>query len=311
MRGKGLSSEPRVVHASRSMLGEGPAWDGDRNQLLWVDILGEPGGSGGVVRLAEFDGDHLTVTAEYAVGEHVGVAVPALGGGWLLAAGKGFAHLAETGTVTTLAAPEAANPVGTRMNDGACDPQGRFWAGSLAYDETPGAGSLYRLDHDGRVTVVLRGLTIPNGLGWSPDGQTMYVTDSAPGTVTAYRFEAETGEISEPRPLISLSAEAGVPDGLSVDVDGNLWIAVWGGAEVRRYAPDGSLSATIAMPVSQPSSCCFGGPDRDVLFITSARVGLSEADLAAEPAAGAVFAMRTDTAGAPVRRYAGRTAPSS
>jgi sugar lactone lactonase YvrE len=182
------------------------------------------------------------------------------------------------------------------MNDGACDPQGRFWAGSMALDETPGAGSLYRLDPDGDVTVVQRGLTIANGLGWSPDGTTMYHADSGAGTVTAYDFDGARGEIERPR--VAVRPEHGAPDGLTVDEEGMLWVALFGGSAVVRYDPEGRELARVPLPVSQATSCAFVGTR---LFITTAARDVA----GAEPDAGRVFAADAGVSGPPAVPFAG------
>ena len=174
-----------------------------------------------------------------------------------------------------LAQPEAGR-TDVRMNDGACDPQGRFWAGTMAYDESPGAGTLYRLELDGSCTTVLTGLTIANGIGWSPDGSTMYLNDSGTGCLEVFRFEMSTGAITNRRTLVRSDQPGVVPDGLTVDEEGGIWVALWGGGAVNRYAPDGSLLASLELPVERPTSCAFGGPDRATLFITTAREGLDD-----------------------------------
>jgi sugar lactone lactonase YvrE len=182
------------------------------------------------------------------------------------------------------------------MNDGACDPQGRFWAGSMALDERPGAGSLYRLDRGGEVTTVLSSLTIANGLGWSPDGATMYHADSGPGTITAYDFDAASGQLDRPR--IIVRPRRGVPDGLTVDDEGLLWVALFGGACVVRYHPAGREVARIPLPVSQPTCCALVGTR---LFITTASRDVA----AAEPDAGRLFVAEVGVAGPPAVPYTG------
>jgi sugar lactone lactonase YvrE len=154
-------------------------------------------------------------------------------------------------------------------------PTGRFWAGTMAYDEAPGAGVLYRLELDGTCTTVLTGLTISNGIGWSPDDATMYLTDSGTSHVEAFDFDGATGHLtpaSHPGPH---PAAGGAPDGLTVDQDGGIWVALWGGGAVQRYGPDRALLTTVSLPVDQPTSCAFGGPDQATLFVTSARAGLA------------------------------------
>jgi sugar lactone lactonase YvrE len=192
------------------------------------------------------------------------------------------------------------------MNDGACDPQGRFWAGTMAYDESPGAGTLYRLELDGHCSTMLTGVTISNGIGWSPDGATMYFSDSGAGSVDAFDFDGLTGAISARRTLVHIDQPGIAPDGLTVDEQGDIWVALWGGWAVHRYAPDGSLRATIDIPAAQATSCAFGGGDRSTLFVTSARVRLEEAALERQPDAGRVFSVvDLDARGAGCAAYRG------
>jgi sugar lactone lactonase YvrE len=254
--------------------GEGPHWDAERGQLLWVDILA------GRIFVGHPTGSSVEVVRTLEVGRHVGAVVPWARGGWLAAAAKGFIHISEDGGVKELAQPEAGSPVDTRMNDGTCDPQGRLWAGSMAYNETPGAGSLYRVDLDGSIEQVLDQVTISNGLGWSTDGTTMYITDTGPGRIDAYDFDPATGAISDRREFFSGIAGRGAPDGLAVDSEGCIWTAQWGGGVVLRLDASGEVIGEVEMPVSQPTSCCFGGSNLDTLFISSAKVGLDGENLA-------------------------------
>jgi sugar lactone lactonase YvrE len=231
---------------------------------------------------------------------------PAAVGGYVLAAGPGFLFVDEAGSTYELAQPESGDP-GVRMNDGACDRQGRFWAGTMAYDESPGAGKLYRLELDGSATTVLTGLTISNGLGWSPDGNRMYLNDSGSGCVYAFRFDGASGVISDRRTLVHVDQPPVVPDGLTVDEEGAIWVALWNGAAVHRYAPDGSLLARVEVPAQRPTSCAFGGPARDTLFVTTARTGLDADALARHPHSGRVFSIHgLGVRGAPCLPYRGR-----
>ena len=282
-------------------LSEGPRWDEERQELLWVDILGS--------------GFHrATVTADgapdrvrtMALDRHIGAAAPVAGGGYVLAAGQGFLFVDEADLVLELVQPEAGR-VDVRMNDGACDPQGRFWAGTMAYDESPGAGTLYRLELDGRCSTVLTGLTISNGIGWSPDGETMYLSDSGTRLVEAFDFDGVTGEIDERRTLVQMDRPGMAPDGLTVDEQGDLWVAFYGGWAVNRYGPDGSLRGTVSIPVAQATSCAFGGEDRRILFVTTGRERLEGPALERQPDAGRVFAVTgLDARGAACAPYRGR-----
>jgi len=287
------------------LLSEGPRWDGSRGELLWVDILrsalhrARPGVSGALDPVQ-------TVTLD----RHVGAVAPATGGGFVLAAATGFLHVDEGGAVRELVQPEAGRG-DVRMNDGACDAQGRFWAGTMAYDESPGAGALHRLELDGSCTTVLTGLTISNGIGWSPDGATMYLSDSGTARIDAFDFDAGAGAIARRRTIIEIDEPGVAPDGLTVDDDGAIWVALWDGAAVRRYAPDGTLLATVPFPVDRPTSCAFGGPEHATLYVTTARQGLDGPALARQPDAGRLFRVEgLGVTGPPCAPYRGRIRPS-
>jgi sugar lactone lactonase YvrE len=192
------------------------------------------------------------------------------------------------------------------MNDGACDPQGRFWAGTMAYAETPGAGTLYRLDPDGTATAMVSGTTISNGLGWSADGTTLWFADSGNGTVDAFDFDPQTATVTARRTVITVDRGHGAPDGLAVDAQDNIWVAIWDGAEVRRYTRDGELTGRIRLPVGRPTSCCFGGSDLTTIFISTARTGLTRDQLRAQPDAGRLFRADTGTRGVVQPAYIAR-----
>jgi len=223
-----------ACNTEQTQLGEGIRWDGRRSELLAVDIL-----AGRVARGLLRNDDLIERVGVYQLPGTVGMIAPIQGDdGWVLGAGRGFVHLALDGTQRTIA---QVAPAGTRMNDGACDPQGRFWGGTLADDHHTGGGALYRLDRTGRTEVVLEGLTISNGIGWSPDGRTMYLVDSGPRVVHAFTFDGDRGTISAGRVLVTVPEDIGAPDGMTVDAAGDLWVAIYGGGRVNRYAPDGSL----------------------------------------------------------------------
>ncbi len=282
------------------VLSEGPRWHAERQELLWVDILG--------CRLHRArlrpDGGPDQVES-ILVDRHVGAVAPAVDGGYVLAAGGGFLFVADDGSVLELAQP-AAGHGDVRMNDGACDALGRFWAGTMAYDESPGAGALYRLELDGTWTTQLTGLGISNGIGWSPNGATMYLADSGTSCVDAFGFDGATGTIRDRHTLVHVDEPGVVPDGLTVDAEGGIWVALWDGGRLHRYAPDGSLTATVALPVRRPTSCAFGGHDLATLFVTTALVGLEDEALVTERGDGLVFAIRgLGVRGMPCRHYQG------
>jgi sugar lactone lactonase YvrE len=282
--------------ADQDQLGEAARWDARRNELLHVDIL-----AGCVHRHGVENDGSLVAVRSYRVPGTVSAVAPIQDDeGWLLAAGRGFAHLSPDGSVRALA--EAA-PAGTRMNDGACDPHGRFWAGTLADDHRPGGGALYRLDARGETELVLDDLTISNGLGWSPDGRTMYLADSGLHSVRAFAFDAERGTISGGRVLIDVAEEIGAPDGLAVDADGDLWVAIFGGGRVRRYAPDGALRQELFLPARETTSCAFAGPGLSRLYVTTATENWSDEERRAEPGAGLVYRLDTDATGVPAAPF--------
>jgi sugar lactone lactonase YvrE len=295
-------TEPNVAVWSETpgVLSEGPRWHAERQELLWVDILGCS------LHRARLGADGRPDQVEsIPVDRHVGAVAPAAEGGYVLAAGGGFLFVTDDRSVVELAQPASAHGE-VRMNDGACDALGRFWAGTMAYDESPGAGALYRLELDGTCTTQLTGLGISNGIGWSPDGATMYLVDSGTGGIDAFAFDAPAGMIHDRRPFVQIDEPGVVPDGLTVDAEGDIWVALWGGGRVHRYSSDGSLVATIALPVPRPTSCAFGGHDLTTLFVTTARAGLEEEELVKHRGDGLVFAVRgLGASGLPCQPYRG------
>jgi sugar lactone lactonase YvrE len=280
---------------AQAELAEGPFWDAATERLLWVDILP------GVVHRCDDTGGR---TEDRAFGPTVGAAVPRATGGLVLAAGDGFVLLDEDGEVERRIPVEADRP-GTRMNDAACDPAGRLWAGSMVEDQSAPDAALYRLDADGTVARVLTGITVSNGTGWSPDGSTMYYVDSPTGGVDRFDFDVDAGTLRGRRRLADVPTADGDPDGLCVDETGCLWVAVWGAGQVRRYTPDGALDTIVEVPATQTTSCAFGGPGLRQLFITTARVGLTAQERAEQPYAGALFVCEPGTAGSVTPTFAG------
>lgn len=283
-------SQAIACTTEQNLLGEGARWDDRRDELLRVDIL-----AGRVFRdRVEPDGSLEPIEA-YQIPGTVGAITPIEGdNGWLLAAGQGFVHLHPDGSQRRLL---DVAPSGTRMNDAACDPQGRFWAGTLAGDHHAGGGALFRLDGTGHAEPILDGLTIPNGLGWSPDGETMYLVDSGPGVVLAFSFDGEQGAITRMRVLVSIDGSVGAPDGLTVDAAGDLWVAIYGGSQIRRYSPAGSLLQVLTVPAEQSTSCAFGGAAMSTLFVTTGTENWSGKQRREEPTAGLVYRVDTDATG--------------
>ena len=295
---------PAIRRASAELIldahavhGEGPAWDAASARLLWVDMMAErlhmttPGGEDEVVAYRQL----------------VCVAVPRASGGLALALGDGFWLQDHDGTLRQVSAIEQPDPpVGAvRMNDGKCDPAGRFWAGSMAYDARPGAGSLYRLDPDGETHEILREVTISNGLAWMPDVRTMLFIDTPTQRVDAFDMDPTTGAISNRRPLVEIPAAAGMPDGMTIDDEGCLWVALWEGGAVHRYTPEGRLDTVIDLPCTNVTSCCFGGADLDDLYITTSSLGLSDELRASQPSAGGLFRYRPGVTGPAAVPFAG------
>jgi sugar lactone lactonase YvrE len=280
----------RGAAAEPALLGEAPVWDAARAELVWVDIDGE------LVHRRAADGTEQSLDA----GQPVGCAVPRAEGGLALALRDGFALVSPAGAAPRLVAPVERSRSDTRMNDGACDSRGRLWAGTMSLRGDTRAAALYRLDPDLTVTRVLPGLSISNGLGWSPDDRLMYHVDTPRRRIDVYEFDALRGALGARRAAIPVAPEHGRPDGLAVDAEGGLWLALWGGGAVQRYAPDGGVDARVELPVSQVTSCCFGDADLGTLFVTSAARGAEH-----EPLAGSLFACRPGVRGLPATPFAG------
>jgi sugar lactone lactonase YvrE len=282
-------------------LGEGPWYDGSNGRAYWVDILGSR------ILWRELG----TGTAgELSTPGHVGAAVPRTGGGLVLCLPDGPLLRDPDGTLHRIGGYPAADGGSTvdgnaprlRSNDAKADPAGRLWLGTMAYDNTPGAGALYLLRPGAPAPErILGDVTISNGLGWSPGGETMYYIDTPTGRVDRYEFDMATGRLGDRRRYVSIAPEHGFPDGLCVDADGCVWVALWGGGAVRRYTPDGSLDREVRVPTPQTTSCTFAGPDLDLLVITTAADGLP-----GDPHAGLTYACTPgDARGRPVDRFAG------
>jgi sugar lactone lactonase YvrE len=266
--------------------GEGPVWSPRWGGLRWVDML-----RGDVLQLAE-DGS----VARTHVDDVAAALRPRRGGGAVIGVRRGFALEDPDGSVTHL--PELWSGDDVRMNEGTCDPDGRFLCGTMAYDERPGAGSLFRLDPDRTVTVVLEGVTISNGLEWSPDGTRAYYVDTPTREISVFDYDG-AGELHDRRPFASVDA---MPDGLTVDADGGVWVALYDGRAVQHFGPDGTRGAQVRVPEGRVTACTFGGEDLDRLFITTSREGLSPAE---EPSAGSLHLADVGVRGLPAREFAG------
>ncbi len=288
-----MSQSPvQPVLAARARLGECPVWDAQQQQLYWIDIYNH--------RVHQFD-PATGNSRWFETGDLVSAIALAGDNRLLLALRDRLAWLdTQTAQISVLHQIEFPYP-DTRPNDGKCDPQGRFWIGSIS--ETTGQAALYRYDSDGSLHLMETGLTISNGLGWSPDGATFYLTDSPRRQIYAYDFEAETGSISNRRVLVDLGDEPVEPDGLAVDSQGNLWSALWDGWAVVCFSPAGQELQRVKMPVQRPTCVTFGGADFSDLYITSASVGLSQKEIQQGLYAGDLFRFSPDIPGMPTHSF--------
>ncbi|MFG3284489.1 SMP-30/gluconolactonase/LRE family protein [Streptomyces sp. NPDC048111] len=250
-----------VAVREAAALGEGPTWDAASGRLIWVDIL-----SSRIHTYHPGTGRRTVMPTE----QHVGAAKPRAGGGLVVNLRDGIGLYGPEGSRSFRWLLRDPVP-GRRANDAAVAPDGALWAGTMRYDEAPGGGTLARVAPDGRSTTVLGDVSVSNGIGWSPDGQLMYYIDTPTRTVDVFDFD---GQLAHNRkPFTSVETGAGHPDGLTVDAAGGVWVALWDGGAVHRYAPDGSLDHVVELPVRRPTACAFGGPGLTDLYITSARVG--------------------------------------
>lgn len=283
-----------LIAESGDQLGECPIWDERGQALYWVDSRGPA-----VKRLAIDTGAVKVISVAEVIGS---IAFRERGG--MLAATKSGIHFLDpdSGVLTPAARPEPHLP-DNRFNDGRCDRQGRFWAGTMSDVRRDPAGTLYRLDADLNCTPLRNAIIIPNSLSWSPDGRTMYFADTYRHTIWAWDYDPASGAATRER--VFADTGAGRPDGSCVDADGCLWNAEYGAARLVRYTPDGKLDRVIGLPVDNPTCCCFGGARMDELYITSARQRLTPEALAKQPLAGSVFALRPGVCGLPESRFAG------
>lgn len=301
-----------LAYPARAELGEGPVWDDLTQALVWVDIM-----AGRVHRLDWRSGFHRVLDVGVSVGA-VGLRRiqpgsskgPGLDAGLVLAVADGFAlsgpisgpePLAEL-SLERLAEP-SVDTSAVRFNEGKVDPEGRWCAGTMSWDESEPVGALYLLHPSGSVQRLVDGVTVSNGMDWSEDGRTFYYVDSATGRVDAFDRDPETGALSARRLVVEIARQDGIPDGMTLDAEGCIWVALWRGAAVRRYTPDGRLDRVLALPATKVTSMAFGGPGLDELFVTTARIMQSGRALAAEPRAGDVFWCRPGTSGRPPFRY--------
>lgn len=283
----------RLALDARDLLGEGPSWHADAGELSWVDI------NRGLLRRWRPD-----TGAEDALelGAPVSFAIARDGGGWVIGRRERVALIGPDGRESPLM-EVAEPPADTRFNDAKCDVAGRLWAGTMSTVRRPGDGRLYRIDPDGEVEEVVSSTTISNGLAWSPDNALFYFIDSTTRTIDAFDFDVERGRIENRRAFVAIEPHDGLPDGLTVDQQGGVWVCLFGGASVRRYDAEGRLDAVAQLPASNPTSAAFGGRSLDRLYVTSARHRLSSKQLDEEVLAGALFEISTGVRGLPANRF--------
>jgi sugar lactone lactonase YvrE len=275
-------------------LGEGPRWDAATQTLLWVDIPAK--------LVQRYDPAAGTNTTQQ-VADLVSLALPRLRDGVVIGLPDGLHFLNGRQSIGLVAIESERSD--TRTNDGACDAAGRLWVGTMALDERSPVAGLYRVDADHSVTTVLTGTTISNGLGWSPSGTRFYFIDSPTQRIDVFDFDPETGALENRRPLAAVEVEGAVPDGMNVDAEGGVWVALHGGWGLNRYSPAGELVAEVRLPVAKITSCCFGGPELRDLYVTTRREGLSDAEVAQQPLAGALLRLDVGVTGLPTHPFAG------
>ncbi|MEU5291058.1 SMP-30/gluconolactonase/LRE family protein [Streptomyces umbrinus] len=292
-----------VAVQAEAALGEGPTWDADAQRLIWIDILGS--------RVHTFDpvsGRRTVMATE----QHVGAAKPRVGGGLVVNLRDGVGLYAPGGESSGDSGDSDGSSglgdfrwlhrevvPGRRANDAAVAPDGALWAGTMRYDEAPGGGTLSRVAPDGTVETVLDDVAVSNGTGWSPDGRLMYYIDSPTRRIDVFDFDGQ--RVGGRRQLAVIEEGDGFPDGLTVDADGCVWVALWDGGAVRRYTPDGKLDRVVELPVPRPTACAFGGADLTDLYITTARTGLT----APHPLSGSVLVIPGAGKGLPQPAFAG------
>jgi len=279
-----------LLFDSKALLGESPVWEARTQTLYWLDILNKRVYADGEL-LVELD-------------DLIGCMAPRKSGGLILTTRFSFTSLEVDTTKLTLLSSLENEPSNNRFNDGKCDPRGRFLAGTMDMGESDPSGSLYSFDGKS-ITKLLSSTTISNGLTWSPDYKAFYYIDTPTREVKAFDYDLETGAIANPRVVVRVPESLGWPDGMTSDMQGNLWIAMWGGAQVTKWDPNtGKLLEQIPVPAMNVSSCIFGGKNLNELYITSARKGLDEAALTRYPLTGGVFRLQTKVEGVPTFEFA-------
>lgn len=284
------------VLAASALLGESPVWCQADKVLYWVDIK----------RPAIHRFDPATRSCKtWPMPEDVGCLALRQRGGGIAALRSGLASINfHTGEVCKFPGPTMETP-DVRFNDGRCDRRGRFWVGTVHEKRHVGAAALFRFDPDGQCSKMIGGVTVSNGLAWSPDNLTMYFADSWAHTIFSFDFDLDSGTAHNQRIFAELPHASGVPDGATVDAEGFMWSANFDGGCLTRYAPNGSIDRVIRTPVRRPTSCAFGGEDLSILYVTSASLNLTDKQLLEEPLAGSLFAVDAGVKGLPEPRFAG------
>lgn len=287
----------KLVLDTQSDLGEGAVWDHQKGELIWVNIT---------KKILNIYNPKLNHNKEMLTGQMIGTVVPAESGKMIVALENGLYQLdPQTGSKIFIADPEE-NITGNRFNDGKCDPVGRFWAGTMSMTGEKEAGALYRLDPNGKVTQMISKVTTSNGIVWSQNQNKMYYIDTPTRKVMAWDYEPETGNISNPKPAVEIPDEMGYPDGMTMDAEGHLWIALWNGSAVGCWNPEnGELIRKIDIPAKNVTSCAFGDDDLGTLYITTARTGTNEEELKKFPHAGGLFKTRPGVTGVKTNYFKG------
>jgi sugar lactone lactonase YvrE len=287
-----------LVLDAKAMLGEGSIWHPKENKLYWIDIEGKT--------LHIYD----PVTKEdkqFSLGSRVGTVVPVQDGGALVALQSGIQKVdTKTGKLTFIINP-LPDTTNLRFNDGKCDPSGRFWVGTLAMDSRRRGAVLWRIDKDKSVHLMLDSVSISNGIVWTADKKTMYYNDTPTGTIQGFDYDDKTGDITNRRVVVKIPRGGGGPDGMTIDADGNLWVALWGSGTVGKYDPrTGELLQKVIVPAPNVSSCAFGGKNLETLYITTARAWVNADKLKEFPVSGGLFSVKPGVHGVPAEFYKGK-----
>ena len=291
-----MTQQWQVAVEAGDLIGEGPAWEVTRASLLWTDIAGQ--------RIHRLD-PAAGVTWTRPLTQMAGAVLPRASGGLALCLQDGVYLTDSDEGEPRLLAPVEADDETTRLNDVKTDRAGRLWGGTMALDASADAGALYRIEPDGSVETIAAPVTISNGIDWNLDGSLMYYIDTATGRMDVFDFDTLSGRAINRRPFIRFDEGIGIPDGMTVDAEGGLWVAFYDGWAVRRFRPDGQLDRTIELPAARTTSCAFGGSGLDQLYVTSARSGLGASQLAEQPHAGSLFVIEPGVAGLPITPFAG------